>query len=103
MNRINIVKSKFAHLLEEYNIHSPKPISKPLKIDKQHITSLLERLFLRERICHARKTPVDPTLKSISSELRSTVADLLLLLDNFDYKRANHSLKNKSKNLLMAS
>ena len=82
MDRLSAAKETFQKHLETYNSNSLKPID-VIEVNEEVLAKLLDKVTLRESI-EQRRT--GKTTKA-NAEFKANIADLLLLLDDFDIKQ----------------
>ncbi|MEI6894344.1 MAG: hypothetical protein V5789_06865 [Colwellia sp.] len=89
MKRLTEAQETLMLIYNTYNTLATKPLV-PLDVDDEAgLKKLLNAVMNRESIAHKQKKKV---LKE-SAELRSCIADVLLLLDNCDIKEIKANMK----------
>jgi hypothetical protein len=89
MQRLKQAQDALTVIYEKYNQATPHPLA-PLDVnDAKLLNKLLNTVMNRESIAHIQNKKA---LKE-SSELRTLLADVLLLLDNCDIKQIKANMK----------
>lgn len=89
MERLIESQEQLTKNYEAYNKVAPKPLA-PLEVDNEDaLKKLLNTLMNRESVSHMQNKKALPQ----SAELRSALADVLLLLDGCDIKEIKAAMK----------
>ena len=89
MQRLKEAQEALTIIYNAYNVATPNPLA-PLDVDDEAgLKKLLNTVMNRESISHMQK---NKTQKE-STELRSCIADVLLLLDNCDIQEIKAKMK----------
>ncbi|NRD73616.1 hypothetical protein HQQ94_10210 [Shewanella sp. VB17] len=81
------IKEAQQHLKNEFKLYNDATTNKLPKLDlesPEKLEALLESVTRRESLSHSKKLPP-------ATKLKSALADNLLLLDNFDIKKAKEA------------
>ena len=89
MKRLKESQQTLVTLYKAYNDKELKPLSDLDVDDEQGLKKLLNTVMNRESISHMKKKKSSKE----SAELRSAIADVLLLLDNCDIKEIKANMK----------
>lgn len=85
MNRIIGAKAKLQELYDKYNETWKKKLPSLDLHSKNNITQLLETIHRRESLIVRHEDNKYPV--KLSKEIRGAIADILLLMDNFDIEK----------------
>jgi len=89
MERLKQSQETMTLIYNAYNDVATNPLP-PLKIDDEEVLKkLLNTVMNRESVSHMQKKKMPKE----SAELRSSIADVLLLLDNCDIKEIKANMK----------
>ncbi|MEC4724785.1 hypothetical protein HWQ46_04385 [Shewanella sp. D64] len=86
---MNRIKEAQEHLKNEYKLYNDSTTNKLPELElesPERLDAILESVTRRESLSHAKKIPP-------ATKLKSALADTLLLLDNFDIKKAKEAGK----------
>lgn len=89
MKRLKESQETLTTIYNAYNAKEPNPLSDLNVDDEPGLKKLLNTVMNRESISHMKKKKSSKE----SAELRSAIADVLLLLDNCDIKEIKANMK----------